>query len=161
MFLRHVYYKSVLTARPFHKILPFAFPMTTLATVVTSFKASPMTTFPVPVGGVPQPDDFAPSILFAILYGCLIPLAAYRLIRPESRNIVLLGTSFFSIERYVPLARSCEVHERRSSCLLTVLYYSLFALRNHITSNQQPPESSCYGCKLPLVWGTSPSEMIF
>lgn len=74
--------------------------MTTSATA-TSPIVSPLTTFPAPVGGVPQPGDFVPSILVAILYGCLLPVIAYRLIRPESRNFILIGTICFSIERYV------------------------------------------------------------
>ena len=63
--------------------------------------ATPPLQFPAPVGGVPQPGDFVPSILVAILYACLIPVIAWRLIKPESRNFVLIGTVAFSVERYI------------------------------------------------------------
>ncbi|PIL33540.1 hypothetical protein GSI_04163 [Ganoderma sinense ZZ0214-1] len=57
--------------------------------------------FPVPVGGVPYPLDFAPSILFAVLYGFMVPVVVYRMVHPRSRNGVLIGTTVFSIERVV------------------------------------------------------------
>ena len=55
--------------------------------------------FPAPVGGVPFPIDFAPSILFAILYGLMVPVVVFRMVHPRSRNGVLIGTTVFSIER--------------------------------------------------------------
>ncbi|KAM5543027.1 hypothetical protein V8D89_003411 [Ganoderma adspersum] len=57
--------------------------------------------FPSPVGGVPYPLDFAPSILFAVLYGLMLPVVVYRMVHPRSRNGVLIGTTVFSIERVV------------------------------------------------------------
>ena len=58
--------------------------------------------FPAPVGGAPNSLDFAPSILFAILYGLMAPIIIWRMVHPRSRNTVLLTTSLFSLERYVP-----------------------------------------------------------
>lgn len=55
--------------------------------------------FPSPIGGVPFPSDFAPSIIFAILYGLLLPVLAYRIIDRKSRNALLIGTTAFAIER--------------------------------------------------------------
>ena len=55
--------------------------------------------FPAPVGGVPFPIDFAPSILFAILYGLMVPVVVFRMVHPRSRNGVLICTTVFSIER--------------------------------------------------------------
>ncbi|EAU91146.1 hypothetical protein CC1G_03314 [Coprinopsis cinerea okayama7 len=57
--------------------------------------------FPSPVGGASLPPDFAPSILFAVLYGLLVPLTAYRLYDRRSRTVLLLGTIIFSTERIV------------------------------------------------------------
>ena len=58
--------------------------------------------FPSPIGGVPFQVDFFPSILFACLYALLVPVVLWRIIHPRSRNGVLIGTTLFSIERYVP-----------------------------------------------------------
>lgn len=57
--------------------------------------------FPAPVGGVPLPHDFAPSIVFACAYGVLVLLGAYRLARRTSRNIFVFSTLTFAIERVV------------------------------------------------------------
>lgn len=38
---------------------------------------APMTMFPAPVGRFIFPSDFAPSIVFAILYGLTLPLVVY------------------------------------------------------------------------------------
>lgn len=62
--------------------------------------ASPVE-FPSPVGGVPFPADFAPSVVFAVLYSCLIPLLAYRVLDAKSRNTLVVGTAVFVIERCV------------------------------------------------------------
>ncbi|KAF8812921.1 hypothetical protein BYT27DRAFT_7158810 [Phlegmacium glaucopus] len=63
-----------------------------------------MVEFPAPVGGTALPADFAPSILFAILYACLVPLMLYRMIDRRSRCILLIGTIPFSVERVVIFA---------------------------------------------------------
>ncbi len=62
---------------------------------------SPMSSarFPTPVGGTPLPVDFAPSILFAVLYGILSPLLFFRLLDKRSRTVLLIGTAAFAIER--------------------------------------------------------------
>lgn len=60
-------------------------------------------TFPSPVGGVPFPEDYAPSILFAVLYALLVPLMFYRMLHKRSRNLLLVGSVVFAIERYVQL----------------------------------------------------------
>ncbi|KAF8893385.1 hypothetical protein BD779DRAFT_1435862 [Infundibulicybe gibba] len=56
------------------------------------------------VGGFAVHADFAPSILFAALYLCLIPIYIYRLAKKQSRNTVILGTFGFIIERIVSLS---------------------------------------------------------
>ncbi|KAM5543023.1 hypothetical protein V8D89_003407 [Ganoderma adspersum] len=57
--------------------------------------------FPAPVGGVPDSLDFAPSIVFVVLYALIAPIAIWRIVHPRSRNAVLIGTTFFSIERII------------------------------------------------------------
>jgi len=57
--------------------------------------------FPSPVGGVSLTPDYAPSILFVILYGSLIPVFVYRLSNRRSRNTLIVGTFIFSVERVV------------------------------------------------------------
>ncbi|KAH7100133.1 hypothetical protein BKA62DRAFT_620517 [Auriculariales sp. MPI-PUGE-AT-0066] len=57
--------------------------------------------FPTPVGGFPDSRDRVPSILFAILYLCIVPVGAMRLIRRESRTWVHIGTCTFALERIV------------------------------------------------------------
>lgn len=81
--------------------------MSSLTSALPSPSSSPLT-FPVPVGGAPQPLDFAPSIVFALLYVCIATVTAYRVIRPESRNFVVLGTIPFAIERYDPHRRAMD-----------------------------------------------------
>ncbi|CAL1707061.1 unnamed protein product [Somion occarium] len=78
--------------------------------------------FPSPIGGVPFSLDFAPSIIFAILYGMLIPLALYRWISKSSRTLTLFGTTTFAIERVVAMAlRAKQSHNAldRTSRTLT------------------------------------------
>lgn len=55
--------------------------------------------FPSPVGGVLFPGDFAPSILFAVLYGMLLPMALYRML--HKKLLLLIGSLTFTIERQV------------------------------------------------------------
>jgi hypothetical protein len=62
-----------------------------------------MVNFPAPIGGVVYPPDYAPSILFATLYGLLVPSIIYRVLDKRSRTTMLIGTILFSIERYVRL----------------------------------------------------------
>ncbi|KAF9501717.1 hypothetical protein BDN71DRAFT_1426246 [Pleurotus eryngii] len=57
--------------------------------------------FPTPSGGSVRPSDFAPSIFFSVLYGCLLPLIFYRLLHRRSRTLVVFGCVSFAIERIV------------------------------------------------------------
>ncbi|KAI0758499.1 hypothetical protein BD413DRAFT_488700 [Trametes elegans] len=57
--------------------------------------------FPAPVGGAPLEVDFAPSILFAVLYAFLVPVAIYRAVNRRSRTAVYIGSTVFTIERVV------------------------------------------------------------
>ena len=55
--------------------------------------------FPAPVGGLVLPSDFAPSIIFAALYGLLLPLVVYRLTNRDSQTVLLIGRTIFTVER--------------------------------------------------------------
>ncbi|OCH92707.1 hypothetical protein OBBRIDRAFT_886068 [Obba rivulosa] len=71
--------------------------------------------FPSPVGGIPLSRDFAPSILFAIVYAALVPAFAHRLINKASRTLLLLGCLFFCVERVVIFSfRAEESHDTSS-----------------------------------------------
>jgi len=72
-------------------------------------------TFPSPVGGVPLASDYAPSILFAILYGLLVPVAVWRLCIPKTRTIAVIGTFVFAVERVVIFALRSEQSKRLQS----------------------------------------------
>ena len=52
-----------------------------------------------PIQGTSLLLDFGPSIVFAVLYGLLIPLMAYRMFDQRSCSGLLIGTISFSIER--------------------------------------------------------------
>ncbi|KAF8882721.1 hypothetical protein BD779DRAFT_913468 [Infundibulicybe gibba] len=57
--------------------------------------------FPSPVGGTPYPEDFAPCVIFAILYGLLVPLLVFRCCDARSRTTLLIGTACYIIERVI------------------------------------------------------------
>lgn len=78
--------------------------------------------FPSPVGGVPFPSDFAPSVIFALMYGSLIPLLAYRILDGKSRNVMLIGTAAFTVERWVfQLLRGYrQLYQTLQSCHLLI-----------------------------------------
>jgi len=59
--------------------------------------------FPAPVGGFVIASDFAPSIVFAVLYALLLPLIFWRVYNRRSRAFPLLGTLIFGVERYEPV----------------------------------------------------------
>ncbi|KXN90856.1 hypothetical protein AN958_03510, partial [Leucoagaricus sp. SymC.cos] len=61
-------------------------------------------TFPSPMGGVPYHIDLAPSVIFTVAYGCLVPFIVYRVWDKNSRTLILLGTIIFAISRIVSLA---------------------------------------------------------
>jgi hypothetical protein len=66
-------------------------------------------TFPSAIGGIPYQEDLAPSVIFAVAYGCLLPLVVYRLLNRKSLTTVLIGSSIFAIGRsvhYVSLSSS-------------------------------------------------------
>ena len=67
--------------------------------------------FPSPVGGVPLALDFAPSVLLAVLYACLVLVVAFRLTRPASRTFSIFGVYLFIIERYAFLAPPPRKHQ--------------------------------------------------
>jgi hypothetical protein len=55
-----------------------------------------MVNFPAPIGGTSLPPDFAPSILFVVLYMLLVPLMVYRMFDRRSRTVLLIGLIIFS-----------------------------------------------------------------
>ncbi|EKM54322.1 uncharacterized protein PHACADRAFT_210132 [Phanerochaete carnosa HHB-10118-sp] len=57
--------------------------------------------FPAPIGGVPLAHDFAPSVLFACLYGLLAFLGFYRIVRSASRSLLVFSLLAFIVERVV------------------------------------------------------------
>lgn len=65
--------------------------------------------FPSPIGGAPLSEDFAPSIIFAVIYGMLAPIIIYRITSPKSRTLVLAGTAMFGLQRYVA-SYNTDVH---------------------------------------------------
>ena len=52
-----------------------------------------------PIGGVPLPTDFIPSILFGILFSIALLVYIWRMSNSQTRNYVLIGTVVFTIER--------------------------------------------------------------
>lgn len=56
-------------------------------------------TFPSPIGGVSFHDDLAPSVLFAVLFGLLAPVFAFRFSRTSSRTFVIFGAFPYVVER--------------------------------------------------------------
>ena len=56
-------------------------------------------TFPAPIGGAPMDLDFAPSILYVVLYAFIVVLAVNRFARSSSRTFITFGSMAFAIER--------------------------------------------------------------
>ncbi|KAK7692652.1 hypothetical protein QCA50_004285 [Cerrena zonata] len=85
-------------------------------------------TFPSPIGGTPFAIDFAPSILFAVLYGLVIPIGIYRLTMPKSRTVLSSGTIGFTVEHVVIMAlrasQARNEHQRISHSLTTYMQTS-------------------------------------
>ncbi|KAF7983777.1 hypothetical protein HWV62_18986 [Athelia sp. TMB] len=86
--------------------------------------------FPSPVGGLPLPSsDFAPSVVFAILYGLLLPLLVHRVLDRRYRNTLLINTSTFAIERVVILSlravQARDSNRRDSKGLTTYMQLSI------------------------------------
>jgi len=73
-------------------------------------------TFPSPVGGVSLTRDYAPSILFAALFGLLLPGFVYRLSNKHSRNWLIVGTFCVSIERVIVFSlRAAQVNNEQAA----------------------------------------------
>ncbi|KAH6914499.1 hypothetical protein BKA70DRAFT_1369758 [Coprinopsis sp. MPI-PUGE-AT-0042] len=88
-------------------------------------------TFPSPVGGVGFPSDFAPSIIFAVLYGLLLPLLVYRFWDRRSRTYLISGTVLFTVERIVSFSFRALQAQRlgwRTSRRLAIYHQSSFGL---------------------------------
>ena len=67
----------------------------------------PLARIPAPIGGVPSELDFAPSCLFVALYASLVPIALYRLFARSSRNLIVIFSLGFLVERCV---RAPSIH---------------------------------------------------
>ncbi|TCD59785.1 hypothetical protein EIP91_011469 [Steccherinum ochraceum] len=65
------------------------------------------------MGGTPFPIDFAPSLVFTILHALLIPVAIWRFISPQSRNIPMITVTGFCIDRVVMF--SLRIHAAHSA----------------------------------------------
>ncbi|KAM6489531.1 hypothetical protein JOM56_015027 [Amanita muscaria] len=102
--------------------------------------------FPTPIGGTVLPSDFIPSVLFAVLYGALLPLVVFRLVDKRSRSIVLISTSIFAVERIVIYSlRAAQARSdslRVSSGLITYLQVS-FAMGFITIANDQVNTLRC------------------
>ncbi|KAI0663965.1 hypothetical protein C8Q70DRAFT_905107 [Cubamyces menziesii] len=94
--------------------------------------------FPAPVGGAPFPIDFAPSILFVVLYALLIPVIIWRALDRRSRTIALLGTACLAIERVVTFslrANAALKEGPRESAGLQTYFQATFGV-GYITMSQ-------------------------
>ena len=60
-----------------------------------------MVLFPAPIGGTVIQNDFAPSVLFAVLYTTLLSLMFRRILNKRTRCAALIGTIIFTLERHV------------------------------------------------------------
>ncbi|KAH9942286.1 uncharacterized protein BXZ73DRAFT_97701 [Epithele typhae] len=88
---------------------------------------------PAPIGGVPAPPDFAPSCLFAVLYGLLVPLALYRSCARKSRNLIVIFSLVVIVERVAffstraAISRSFSTSTRASPAYLAYAQSTLAA----------------------------------
>jgi len=68
--------------------------------------------FPTPVGGAPFELDFAPSILFAVLYGLTCFTGIYRFAQPATRTFCTFGSLVLTTERIVAWSlRAKQAHK--------------------------------------------------
>ncbi|EIW83011.1 hypothetical protein CONPUDRAFT_37688, partial [Coniophora puteana RWD-64-598 SS2] len=85
--------------------------------------------FPSPVGGVPFPSDLVVSVLFALLYGLLIPVLAGRVINKHYRSTLSINTAVLAIERLIVFclraAQSQKPDLRTSQTLTTYIQVSI------------------------------------
>ncbi|KZT71039.1 hypothetical protein DAEQUDRAFT_756077 [Daedalea quercina L-15889] len=79
------------------------------------------TKFPSPIGGVPNPHDLAPSIIFVVAYAITIPLVVYRLASKNSRNLFIIATAAFSVERVMDF--TFRALEAEKSSLRTTAFW--------------------------------------
>lgn len=56
-----------------------------------------------PIGGYPSRYDITPSIIYLVLYGCLLPFSLLRIARPKTRNVVQLPVTAAILERIINL----------------------------------------------------------
>jgi len=76
---------------------------------------------PSPIGGFPNKDDLAPSIIFAIAYALTLVPFFYRFFKRDQRVItIVLGTVPFSVERIVVWSvRASLAHNHQPGDVLT------------------------------------------
>ena len=76
---------------------------------------------PSPIGGFPNQDDLAPSIIFCIAYALTLIPFFYRFFKRDQRVItIVLGTVPFSIERIVVWSvRASLAHNHQPGDVLT------------------------------------------
>ncbi|KAH7908424.1 hypothetical protein BJ138DRAFT_1012834 [Hygrophoropsis aurantiaca] len=68
--------------------------------------------FPSPVGGVSLPSDFAPSVVFAVMYGLLMPIFIRRISNSESRAVLSISSIVSTTERIAIFSlRSMQSHD--------------------------------------------------
>ncbi|KAH9834393.1 uncharacterized protein C8Q71DRAFT_711396 [Rhodofomes roseus] len=68
--------------------------------------------FPAPIGGVPFPHDFAPALIFTILYAIISPIGIWRMVDKRSRTLAILGNVIICIERVADFAiRAAEAEK--------------------------------------------------
>lgn len=95
--------------------------------------------FPSPIGGVPSSIDYAPSVLFACLYGVLVLAGLYRMGHPATRTMVSIGTFIFVVERYAAIFLLCL-----TGLLMNSRSVAAFALRAK-QANAPPEDEINYG----------------
>lgn len=91
--------------------------------------------FPAPIGGVPLKEDFAPSIVFACAFAILIVVGAYRLAKPATRTLLILGPFLFSVERYVYPSNLFYSH------ILTTMFGRVVTWSLRASQARNPPEN--------------------
>ncbi|KAH9935360.1 uncharacterized protein B0H18DRAFT_975521, partial [Fomitopsis serialis] len=87
--------------------------------------------FPSPIGGVPNPHDLVPSVVFAVAYAITIPLAVYRLVSKSSRNVFIISTAVFAIERVIDFsfrAKEAETPSMRTTSFWVSWLQSAYAM---------------------------------
>ncbi|KAB5589574.1 Proteophosphoglycan protein [Ceratobasidium theobromae] len=105
-------------------------------------------------GGIPiKSQDFAASIIFTIMYICLIPLAGFRFVKKESRSTSMIRPAIFVLVRVATyIMRAVQANGNYSETLFIVEQVFLLAgfpiicdailtlLEYHITRTHTSPE---------------------